>query len=89
MAIGIELVNDRHKNKKAAKVETAKIVYRAYELGLIIFYVGMESNVLELTPPLILSEHESKLGLEILDQAISDVTNGLVPDSAIENYKGW
>ena len=49
----------------------------------------MESNVLELTPPLILNEHESKLGLEILDQAISDVTNGLVPDSAIEDYKGW
>ena len=89
LAIGIELVNDRHKNKIAAKTETAKIVYRAYELGLVIFYVGMESNVLELTPPLILNEHESKLGLEILDQAISDVTNGLVPDSAIEDYKGW
>ena len=89
LAIGVELVNDRHKNKIAAKIETAKIVYRAYELGLVIFYVGMESNVLELTPPLILNEHESKLGLEILDQAISDVTNGLVPDSAIEDYKGW
>ena len=89
LAIGVELVNNRHKNKIAAKIETAKIVYRAYELGLVIFYVGMESNVLELTPPLILNEHESKLGLEILDQAISDVTNGLVPDSAIEDYKGW
>ena len=89
LAIGVELVNDRHKNKIAAKTETAKIVYRAYELGLIIFYVGMESNVLELTPPLTLNEQESKLGLEILDQAISDVTNGLVPDSAIEDYKGW
>jgi len=89
LAIGVELVNNRHKNKIAAKIETAKIVYRAYELGLVIFYVGMESNVLELTPPLILNEHESKLGLEILDQAISDVTKGLVPDSAIEDYKGW
>ena len=89
LAIGVELVNDRHKNKKAAKNEAAKIVYRAYELGLVIFYVGMESNVLELTPPLILNEHESKLGLEILDQAITDVTNGLIPDSVIENYKGW
>jgi len=89
LAIGVELVKNRHKDKKAAKLETAKIVYRAYELGLVIFYVGMESNVLELTPPLIMSENDSKLGLEILDQAFTDVSNGLVPDSAIEKYKGW
>jgi 4-aminobutyrate aminotransferase len=89
LAIGVELVKNRHKDKKAAKLETAKIVYRAYELGLVIFYVGMESNVLELTPPLIMSQNESKLGLEILDQAFTDVSNGLVPDTAIEKYKGW
>ena len=89
LAIGVELVKNRHKDKKAAKLETAKIVYRAYELGLVIFYVGMESNVLELTPPLIMSENDSKLGLEILDQAFTDVSNGLVPDSAIAKYKGW
>jgi 4-aminobutyrate aminotransferase len=89
LAIGVELVKNRHQNKKAAKLETAKIVYRAYELGLVIFYVGMESNVLELTPPLIMNENESKLGLEILNQAFTDVSNGLVPDSTIEKYKGW
>ena len=89
LAIGVELVKNRNEDKKAAKLETAKIVYRAYELGLVIFYVGMESNVLELTPPLIMSQNESKLGLEILDQAFTDVSNGLVPDSAIEKYKGW
>ena len=89
LAIGVELVKNRNEDKKAAKLETAKIVYRAYELGLVIFYVGMESNVLELTPPLIMSQNESKLGLEILDQAFTDVSNGLVPDAAIEKYKGW
>ena len=89
LAIGVELVKNRNKDKKAAKLETAKIVYRAYELGLVIFYVGMESNVLELTPPLIMSQNESKLGLEILDQAFTDVSNGLVPNTAIEKYKGW
>ena len=89
LAIGVELVSDRYKDKKAAKLETAKVVYRAYELGLIIFYVGMESNVLELTPPLIMSEKEANLGLEILDKAFTDVSNGLVSESAIEKYKGW
>ena len=84
LAIGVELVKNRYKDKKAAKLETAKIVYRAYELGLVIFYVGMESNVLELTPPLIMNENESMLGLEILDQAFTDVSNGLVSDSVID-----
>ena len=49
----------------------------------------MESNVLELTPPLIMSEKEANLGLEILDKAFTDVSNGLVSESAIEKYKGW
>ena len=89
LAIGVELVKNRNKNKEPAKLETAKIVYRAYELGLVIFYVGMESNVLELTPPLIMNENESNLGIEILDQAFTDVSNGLVPDSVIDKYKGW
>ena len=39
--------------------------------------------------PLIMNENESKLGLEILDQAFCDVSNGLVKDSDIEDYKGW
>ena len=89
LAIGVELVSDRYKDKKAAKLETAKVVYRAYELGLVIFYVGMESNVLELTPPLIMSEKESNIGLEILDKAFEDVSKGLVSDDAVSNFKGW
>ena len=36
-----------------------------------------------------MNENESMLGLEILDQALTDVSNGLVPDSVIEKYKGW
>ena len=89
LAIGVELVKDRYKDKKAAKLETAKVVYRAYELGLVIFYVGMESNVLELTPPLIMSEKESNLGLEILDKAFEDVSKGLVSDETVLAFKGW
>ena len=49
----------------------------------------MKSNVLELTPPLILSEKEAKQGLEILDQAFTDVDKGLVSDEAISAFKGW
>jgi len=89
LALGVELVKDRFKNKMEAKIETAKIVYRAYELGLVIFYVGMKSNVLELTPPLILNENEAKQGLEILDQSFTDVSKGLVSDEKIASFAGW
>ncbi len=89
LAIGVELVNDRFKNKLEAKKETAKVVYRAYELGLVIFYVGMRSNVLELTPPLILNENEAMQGLEILDQSFTDVSKGLVSDEKISSFTGW
>mgnify|MGYP002038823432 CR=1 FL=1 len=89
LAIGVEIVKDKFSKKEEAKNETAKIVYRAYQLGLIIFYVGMKSNVLELTPPLILNEKQAKEGLEILDQAISDVTNGIISDSILDEFKGW
>jgi 4-aminobutyrate aminotransferase len=49
LAIGIEL--DPAQAPRAA----AQLVYRCAELGLVAYYVGIESNVVELTPPLIFS----------------------------------
>jgi 4-aminobutyrate aminotransferase len=85
---GVELVKDR-RTKAPATAEAAKVVYRAYELGLLLFYVGMFSNVLEITPPLILTETEADEGVAILDQALADVEAGRVGDEAITRYAGW
>jgi 4-aminobutyrate aminotransferase len=65
------------------------VVYRAFELGLLVFYVGMFSNVLEITPPLLLTRAEADAGVAILDQAISDVADGKVSDEIIARYAGW
>jgi 4-aminobutyrate aminotransferase len=88
MIQGVELVRDRE-TREPAPTEAAKVVYRAFELGLLVFYVGMFSNVLEITPPLLLTRAEADAGVAILDQALSDVAAGRVSDEMIARYAGW
>ncbi len=87
LLIGIELVKDK-KSKKPARIETAKVVYRAWELGLLTVFVGADGNVIELTPPMVITEEELTAGAELLEGAISDVEKGRVQDSAVRGYTG-
>ncbi len=88
LAIGIELVKDRE-TREPATAETAKVVLRCYQLGVFLTYVGMYSNVPELTPPLTLSSAEVSEALQVLGQAIDDVANGRVGDDEIAAFAGW
>jgi 4-aminobutyrate aminotransferase len=86
LAIGLELVTDRETNtpdRRAAQ----KVVYRAWQLGAVVFYVG--GNVLEITPPLIITDEEVDLAVEILGTAIADVAAGKVPDELVAPFAGW
>lgn len=88
LAIGVELVTDRG-SKTPASRETAMTVYRSFELGLVLFYVGVNSNVLELTPPLTLTQEEARSGLDILDRALADAAGGRVDPRKLEAFQGW
>jgi len=88
LAIGIELVEDRE-SKTPAKQLAAQVVYRAFELGAVFYYVGMNSNVLELTPPLTLSDAQAQTAAEIISQAISDAVSGSVTDDKLAGFEGW
>ncbi|MEI4195315.1 aspartate aminotransferase family protein [Roseovarius sp. E0-M6] len=87
LAIGVELIEDEAKTPAADLAR--KVVYRAWELGAVFYYVGMSSNVIELTPPLILSEDEAQEGCSIIGQAIRDARDGKVDEAKLAEFAGW
>jgi 4-aminobutyrate aminotransferase len=87
LAIGVELVAED--SRHLAGDLAAKVAYRAFELGAVVFCIGMDSNVLELTPPLVLSEADVDRGVEILGQATHDAVVGRVSDDQVAAFTGW
>jgi 4-aminobutyrate aminotransferase len=89
LAIGVELVADRQTREPVAVSTTAKVIYRAYQLGAVFFYVGLRGNVLEFTPPLTLGVGEVAEALGIIDAAMTDVSNGRVSDADVAPFMMW
>ncbi len=88
LIVGVELVKDRETKEPATK-ECAKLTYRCWELGLVLAYVGLYSNVIEITPPLVIDEEGIEKGLNIFDQALRDVIEGKVDESKVKEFAGW
>ncbi|MGG6896457.1 aspartate aminotransferase family protein [Rhizobium sp. BR 315] len=86
LTCGVELVRNRQ-SREPARAETAKLIYRAYELGLVLYYVGMNGNVLEMTPPLTMTEGEISQAVNLLDQAFTELST--ISDAVISQFAGW
>jgi 4-aminobutyrate aminotransferase len=86
LSIGCELVQDRT-TKTPSRDLAAKTVYRAFELGAAVFYVG--GNTLEITPPLVITDDEVDQGVDILVRSIADAAAGVVSDELVAPYAGW
>ncbi|MGE0116907.1 MAG: aspartate aminotransferase family protein [Dongiaceae bacterium] len=89
LAIGVDLVADRQTRQPVPVKTTAKVIYRAYQLGAAFIYVGLNGNVLELTPPLVITESEALEGVEIIGRALRDVQAGLVSDEEVAPFMMW
>jgi 4-aminobutyrate aminotransferase len=88
LAIGVELVQDRLTKNPAAE-KTAAICYRCYELGVLLFYVGIHSNVIEITPPLTINKEEIDQAMAILDQSFTDLQENKINMDLVKQYTGW
>jgi 4-aminobutyrate aminotransferase len=85
LAIGLELV-DPQTGERDPRL-AAQVVYRAWELGAVVYYVG--GNVLEITPPLVLTESEAARAVDVLGEAIADAAAGRVNAEEVARYAGW
>lgn len=86
LLVGVDIVKDR-KTKEKAKDITSKLCWRAWEKGMILAFFS--SNVLRIEPPLTMTMEEAEKSLDIIEEAMKDVENGLVPDSVLDQIKGW
>ena len=86
LAIGVDLVTDRASCRRDPAL-AARTVYRVWELGGVVFYVG--GNVLEVTPPLVVTDDEVDRAVELLARGIEDAAAGRVSDAQVAPYAGW
>ncbi len=84
LAIGVDLVREAGSTERAPEV-AAKVVYRAWQLGAVVYYVG--GNVLEVTPPLVITDAEVDRAVDVLTAAIA--THDEVDDEEVGRYAGW
>ena len=84
---GMELVTDEDTNPDPEMA--ARVSLWARQNGLVVFYVGMNSNVLELTPPLTISINDLETGCTRLDKALEAAQTEPLDEELLEQYAGW
>jgi 4-aminobutyrate aminotransferase-like enzyme len=78
LMVGVELVLDRT-SKAPAPAETAAVMERCKDAGVLIGRGGYHNNVLRLTPPLVIGADDVQRALAALDGALSAVERQLPP----------
>ncbi|KXL53256.1 5-aminovalerate aminotransferase DavT [Anaerotignum neopropionicum] len=69
------------------EIGTYKVLYRAYEKGLVMISLG--KNVLRIQPPLNIKPENLKRGFEIIDEAIEEYLDEKISDEVLKYREGW
>jgi 4-aminobutyrate aminotransferase-like enzyme len=72
MMQALELVKDQH-TKQPAAAESAQLLERARDNGLLIGKGGLYGNVIRMAPPMNISKADVDEGIRMLDKALSAV----------------
>lgn len=83
LTIGVDIVDPD--TGAADPLYARRVVYRAWQLGAVVFYVG--GSVLEVTPPLTMDSRECDIAVEFLCRAISEAH--LVSEDEVAPFVGW
>ncbi|HEY0249414.1 MAG TPA: aminotransferase class III-fold pyridoxal phosphate-dependent enzyme [Gryllotalpicola sp.] len=83
LGIGLEIVSDPE-SKTRDDVLAEKAVYRLWQLGAVVYLVG--GNVLEITPPLVITDAEIDRAAELIGQAVYDAAVGAVDDALVAPF---
>ncbi len=81
LMIGIELVKDKA-TREPAPEQRNRVETLAFERGLMI--LGCGANSLRIAPPLIVSEQEATVALDLLEDALSEVEKEFAQTRAVE-----
>ena len=73
--VALELVTDPD-TKEPAKLETAAVIKRCHERGVLVLKAGTYDNVVRLLAPLVISEEDLSEGLDVLVEALEWVEGG-------------
>lgn len=86
--IGVDLVDPADpQSSGAAHAFTKRVILRLYQLGALAFYVA--DTIVEITPPLTITQDQMTDGIRLLAEAISDVSEGWDDPKLTATYQGW
>lgn len=88
MSMGIGICRTAADGTREADPDgTFKILFRCYELGLIV--ISLAGHILRIQPPLVIEPRLISKGFRIIGQAVSDYRAGLIPDDVLQFRAGW
>ena len=88
LLLGVDIVKNRD-TKEPDRKTAIKIIWRAWEKGLLMMTYGKYGNVLRIAPPLVITKEEIDKAVEIIDESINDVLKGKVSDQIITYLRAW